>query len=57
VTIGYLADQVGLRQTVQFSAVVLAGLIVLTRWRWPSWRRIIDGSDPPALWHPHRTAT
>ncbi len=56
VAIGYLADHVGLRQTVQTSAVVLACLVLFTRWRWRSWRTIINGSDPPALWRPHRTA-
>jgi len=50
---GYLADKVfGLRTTLWLSSLVLALYVITVQFLWPSWRRIVNGTDSPPRWRP-----
>ena len=50
---GYLADKVfGLRRTLWLSSLVLALYVITVQFLWPSWKRIVNGSDSPPRWRP-----
>lgn len=50
---GYLADEVlGLRVSYRSTGILLIALLVIVHLCWPSWRRIVNGTDPAPFWRP-----